>query len=95
MSSDPRPSLAASLWALLLACITAGVVHWGDRTPWQAMVIVGVSALALSLVGALLLLLLARRRTDRAELWKLFRDTARADLQPFVVLWRLIRGRRP
>lgn len=50
--------------------------------------------LGLSLVGMVLLMEIAPRQNDRAAMWTLFIATVLADVQPFVILWRLIRGRR-
>lgn len=94
MNPEPAPSIAAALWALILALVIAGLVSWGDWTPWEAMLVVVGGALTVSLVGLVSLMAMARNRSDRADLWKSFADTARADLQPFVVLWRFLRGRR-
>lgn len=94
MTAEPTPSLAASLWALVLAMMVAGLVFGCDWTPWQAATVVGASALLVALVGIIWMVAMARSRNDRAELRKLIVDTVRADLQPFVVLWRFLRGRR-
>jgi hypothetical protein len=94
MTAEPTPSRAASLWALVLALMVAGLVFGCDWTPWQAVVLVGGSALLVAFVGIIGMVAMTRSRNDRTELWKLMGDTARADLQPFVVLWRFLRGHR-
>lgn len=93
MTSRSHESLAASLWALCLALCTAGLVFWGDRTPWEAMVIVVAGALLLVVVGLAGLLLLAGNRSNRERLWNIFVHTVKTDLQPFVNLWARLRGR--
>ncbi|MCX7180672.1 MAG: hypothetical protein NTX56_18550 [Proteobacteria bacterium] len=93
MSSAPKPSLAASLLALLLACITASLVHWGDWTPGYAIAVVVASTLLVILGALALVLRLAPTRHDRDALWRLFVDTVRSDLHLFAILWRLIRGK--
>lgn len=94
MKPEPTPSVAAPLWVLVLALMVAALVLWDDWTPWRAIAVVGGSTLLVIFCGLALLLRQAPSRRDRDELWQLFVDTARTDLQPFVVLWRLIRGRR-
>lgn len=78
-----------------MAGVTAALVFWGGWTPWEAIAVVGGSALVLSLVAVIGLMLMTKRPEDRAKLWQILVETARADLQPFVVLWRFLRGRGP
>jgi|APLak6261677638_1056118.scaffolds.fasta_scaffold34397_1 hypothetical protein len=89
-----KSSLAASLLALLLGLIAAGLVRWGDWTPWHAMAVVGAGGLILALIGIGGVLLIVGNRDDRARLWKVFVDAARADLDPLLSLWRLLRRRK-
>ena len=94
MTSRPHESLAASLCALCLALITAGLVLWGEWTPWEAMVIVVAGALFVIVFGLVSLLLLAGNRSNRERLWNIFVHTVKTDMQPIVELWKLLRGRR-
>lgn len=93
MTSRSHESLAASLWALCLALCTAGLVFWGDWTPWEAMVIVVAGALIVVVFGLAGLLLLAGNRRNRERLWNIFVHMVKTDLQPFVDLWTRWRGR--
>jgi len=93
MTSRSREPLAASLLALCLALIAAGLVFWGEWAPWEAMVIVAAGALFLVLIGLAGLLLIAGNRSNRERLWNIFVHTVKTDLQPFVELWRQLRGR--
>jgi TRAP-type C4-dicarboxylate transport system permease large subunit len=94
MTSRPHESLAASLCALCLALITAGLVLWGERTPWEAMVIVVAGTLFVVAFGLVSLLWLAGNRSNRERLRNIFMHTVKTDLQPIVELWKLLRGRR-
>jgi TRAP-type C4-dicarboxylate transport system permease large subunit len=93
MTSRSHESLAASLGALCLALIAAGLVLWGDWTPWEAMVIVVAAALFLVVFGLASLMLLAGNHSNRHQLWNIFVHTVKTDLQPFVDLWKRWRGR--
>jgi len=93
MTSRPHESLAASLLALCLALIAAGLVFGGEWAPWEAMVIVAAGALFLVLIGLAGLLLIAGNRSNRERLWNIFVHTVKTDLQPLVELWRQLRGR--
>lgn len=87
-------SLAASLWALCLVLIAAGLVFLGEWTPWEAMMIVAAGAVFMVLIGLASLMLIAGNQSNRARLWNIFVHTVKADLQPFVDLWKLLRGPR-
>jgi len=94
MTPEPKSSLAGSLWALILTLLAATLVLQYDWTPWETVVWIGGGALSLSLIGIIILLSIARSRNAHSALWKLFVDTVRADLQPFIDLWRFLRGPR-
>ena len=89
---SPQPSIVAPLGALGLALVTAYLVLWCDWPPGQAMLLVAISSLGVSaiMIGAVVLLI-----DDRAAFWEEFWATVRADLQPFVQLWRVLRGKNP
>lgn len=94
MTPEPKSSIAASLWALILTLLAATLVLQYDWTPWETVVWIGGGALSISLIGIIILLSMARSRNERSALRKIFVDTARADLQPFIDLWRFLRGPR-
>lgn len=92
MIPEPKSSIVASLWALILTLVAAILVLRYDWTPWEAVVFIGGGALSFSLIAIIILLSMARCRNDRNALWKIIVDTARADLQPLNDLWRFVRG---
>lgn len=93
MTREPQPSVAAALWALFLALIAAILVMRFDWAPWDAIWVVGGGALLLALLAVAGLLLMAGSAEERRALRAILVATVRSDLQPFVELWQLLRGR--
>lgn len=74
-----------------MALVVAELVLWFDWTPWEAATVVVGSALLVVLLGVVSLMLMTKNRSDRADLWNIFVDMVKADLQPFCASSKLER----
>lgn len=79
---------AVILTAATLAVISAWLVFHEDWEPWQAFLVVAITAFGIifSLLAAILVL---SSPEDRAENWRIFTSTAKSDLDLMMKYFRV------